>query len=84
MQIQRLQIIGRQNGMYSRDSHGRVFVDLFYTSVSYRRTDDIHVQHAREFNVIAILAFALDKAGILFSETGVSHPLQFSFALQVF
>jgi zona occludens toxin (predicted ATPase) len=75
MQVQRLQIIRCQDSMYPRDSHGRVFVDLFYSSMRYRRTDDIHVQHAREFNVIAILAFALDKACVFFSETGITHPL---------
>ena len=46
------------------------------------RAHDIHVHHPRHFDVIDIIALALDEAGVFLAEAAVAHALEGSGALQ--
>jgi hypothetical protein len=67
--------------MNSRDCQGFFLIDSFNPTVRDGRPNDIHVQHAGKFDVITILTLSLNKSGIFFPKTRITHPLKIRFTL---
>ena len=81
VELDGLQVFGSQDGDDALDGSGLARIDRFDPGVCIRRPDEIAEQHARQFDVIDILAFALREADILHPLAAATHALKFFCAL---
>ena len=56
-------------------------VDRFDARMSVGRADEIAVQHARQLQIVDIIAFALGEAGVLDALAFAAHAFEFGFTL---
>ena len=74
MQTKRGQVFGRQNGNHSVQCHRSVEVLIDTTfGMGIGRAHEIAVQHARQFDVVDIIAFALGEPGIFNALAFATH-----------
>src|SRR5262245_5997946 len=76
MQIQRLEICRRQDRQHSRNRLGLGGVDLLDARVRMGRAIEVAMQHAGQFQVVDIIALALDEANILDPLALAAHSLK--------
>ena len=80
VKLQRLQVVGGQHRVHTRDGQGGFLVDFDDAAVGDGATHDVHVQHAGHLDVIDIIAFALDETGVFFAQARGAHASQREFA----
>ena len=81
MQFEGLQIFGSEHGNHAGNLQRGFLVDAQDAGVGHRRAHDVHVQHAGHFDVIDIVALALDKAGVFLAQAAFAHAHQGFFAV---
>ena len=65
VQLQRFQVFSGQHRLDAGQCERSVFFDRFDAGMAIRRADEITKQHARQFEVVDVVALALRKADIL-------------------
>ena len=68
VQLQRLQVVGGQNRDHAGNGECAFFVNALDACVRQRRTNDVHVQHARHFHVVDVIAFALNETRVFLAQ----------------
>ena len=81
VQLERLQIISGQNSDHAGDLERGFFVDALDARMRHRGAHDVHMHHAGQFDVVDVIALALDKAGVFFAQAGFAHAHQGFFAV---
>jgi hypothetical protein len=76
MQLQWLEVIGRQHGDDAGHLQRLGLVDLLDATMGNGAADDVHVQHAGHLDVVDVIAFALDETGIFLAQAAVAHALE--------
>ncbi len=67
MQLQGLEIIGGQYSVHPGDLERLLFPDALDAGVGDGRSNDIHVQHPRQLDVVDVDALSLDEASVFFA-----------------
>ena len=80
VQLEGFQVVCGQHGVHAGNGQCSFFVDLDDAAVGDGAAHDVHVQHARHFDVIDIVALALDKASVFFAQARCAHARQCEFA----
>ena len=80
VQLQGFQVVGGEHGVHARDGQRGFFVDALDATVGDGAAHDVHVQHAGHFDVVNVVALALDKASIFFAQARCAHACQREFA----
>ena len=76
VKVKRREISRRQNSNHTVYRHRLGRIDGFDPRVSIGRTDEIAVQHAGQFHVIDVVAFALGETSVLNPLARATHPLE--------
>ena len=81
VQVERLQIGCGEHREHARNRLGLTGVDVLDARVRVRRPCEVAVEHARQFQVVDVIAFALDEADILDALALAAHSLELFGAL---
>ena len=80
-QIDGFQRLGGDDGQYARHLQRLFRIDRFDARVRMRRTDEIAMQHARQLQIVDVVALALGEADVLDALALAAHAFEFGFAL---
>ena len=78
-----LEVGAGDDGEDARRRQSARCVDRLDLRVRVRRPDDVEPEHARQDDVIDVLAGAADEAGVLLALDGVAHPPDFGRRLRL-
>ena len=76
VQAQRTQIVSCQHRQNAGHLECRILVDAFYPRMRIGRADKVSKQHAVQFDIIDVVAFALRKPGILYPLARAAHAFE--------
>ena len=76
-EIDGFQRLGGDHSDHAGDGRGFGRIDLLNAGVRVRRAVEIAVQHARQLQIVDVVAFALDEADILDALSPASHAFKF-------
>ena len=76
VQAQRTQIVGCQHRQNAGHLECRILVDAFHPRMRIGRADKVAKQHAVQFDIIDVVAFALRKPGILYPLARAAHAFE--------
>jgi hypothetical protein len=81
VQVQGLQVLGREHGPHARQRLGFRGIDRLDTRVAVLAAHEVAEQHARQLQVIDVVASALDEADVLLALAGAADAPQHRLAL---
>ena len=81
VQVQRLQVLGREHRPHARQRLGLRGVDRLDARVAVLAAHEVAEQHARQPQVVDVVAFALDEADVLLALAGAADTAQRRLAL---
>ena len=81
VQAERLQVGGRQHGQHARQRLRLRGIDLLDPRMAVGRAREVAIDHARQFQVVDIVALALDEADVLDALALAAHALELLGAL---
>ena len=80
-EVDGFQRLGGDHRQHARHFQRLLVVDRLYPRMGMRRAHEIAVQHARQLQVVDIIALALRKADVLDALALAAHAFEFGFAL---
>ena len=81
VQVQGLQVLGREHRAHARQRLGLRGVDRLDARVAVLAAHEVAEQHARQLQVVDVVAFALDEADVLLALAGAADAAQRRLAL---